>query len=113
MNNGECTKKNEVVVCNTLFKYDLVPAGENAFDLVCTPCNTPTAVYNIGRISQRENSCNQIEYYQAFINCDPVQIIQDCDLQSCISRAIAIYFECIPTISCQSCGCSGLGFGLF
>ncbi len=104
-------KKNEIVCCNTLFKYDLEPVGENTYDLVVTPCNIPTAVFNVARITVRENSCNQINYYQAFINTDPVQIIQDCSLENLICRCIEIYFDNLPTIHCNSCNRSG--FNLF
>lgn len=119
MNQRGCPQnlnQNEVLVCNTLFMYDLVETttGSNVYDLICTPCNTPTAVYNVARITLRENSCNQIQYYQAFINTDPVEIIQDCNLENCVTRCIEIYFCNLEPINCSNCngnstGCCGLG----
>lgn len=108
--------KDEIIVCNTLFKYDLVEVCDGTYDLVCTPCNLPTAVYNVGRITTRENSCNQIAYYQGFVNTDPVQIIQDCSEECLVRRMIEIYFDNMPEIDCNSnnsCNCSNNGFGLF
>ena len=110
-----CEKNNknhdEVIVGNTLFKYDLNQVGENTFDLVATPCNLPTAVYCIARITVRENCCNNMEYYQAFINTDPVEIIQDCDLRNIITRAIGTYFTNVPTMNTNCCRRNT--FGLF
>lgn len=108
-------KYDEIIVCNTLFKYDLVNVSDGVYDLVCTPCNVPTAVYNVGRITRRENSCNQIEFYQGFINCDPVEIIQDCSLECLIRRMIETYFNNIPDIECNnnSCRYRNTGLGIF
>lgn len=92
----------EIVVGNTLFKYDLNQVSENTYDLVVTPCNVPTSVYCICRITTRENCCNNMEYYQAFINTDPVQIIQDCDLCNIIARAIEAYFENTATVNTRN-----------
>lgn len=112
-NNDNCTR--EVIVGNTLFKCTLNPVSENAYDLVCTPCNIPTSVYCISRITKRENCCNNMEYYQSFINTDPVEIIQDCNLDDIIVRSIETYFNNIPDISTNSNNCCnnrGL-FGIF
>lgn len=107
--------KDEVIVCNTLFKYDLVEVSDGVYDLLATPCNLPTAVFNVGRITVRENACNQMEYFQGFINTDPVEIIQDCDLERLIQRMIRSYVDDIPEFSCNSNGnnCRRSGFGLF
>lgn len=113
-----CEKKKcdqEIIVGNTLFKYDLNQVNENTYDLVATPCNVPTSIYCISRITVRENCCNNMEYYQAFINTDPVEIIQDCDLCNIIERSIALYFANTPTIetSDRNCGCQRNAFGFF
>lgn len=107
INNNET----EVIVGNTLFKYELNQVGENTFDLVATPCNIPTAIYCIARITIRENCCNNMQYYQAFINTDPVEIIQDCTLKNTIARSIEVYFNNTPTINTTNC-CRNT-FGLF
>lgn len=89
--------KNEIVVNGVLYKYNLIPLTQDdanvACDLWVTPCNLPTAVYDVARITCRENTCAQLTYYQAFINTDPVEIIQDCDLCNTIARAIEIYIN--------------------
>ncbi len=115
--NNHC--KQEILVGNTLFKYQLNQVSENSWDLVATPCNIPTSVYCIGRITARQNCCNNMEYFQAFINTDPVQIIQDCDLCNIIARSIATYFDNISTIDTGNnndngtcCNRRGM-FGLF
>lgn len=105
--------KQEILVGNTLFKYELNEITENTYDLVATPCNVPTSVYCICRISIRENCCNNMEYYQAFINTDPVEIIQDCNLCDIIARAIAMYFENTPAISTGNCCTTRNSFGFF
>ena len=107
--------KNEIIVGNTTFKYELNEVNENTFDLVATPCNVPTSVYCIARITVRENCCNNMEYYQAFINTDPVEIIQDCDLCDLIARAIETYFANVLGINTNGngCGCHYNTFGLF
>ncbi len=108
----EC--RQEILVGNTTFKYELNQVNENTYDLVATPCNVPTSVYCIARISVRENCCNNMEYYQAFINTDPVEIIQDCNLCDIIARAIAAYFENTPVIHTNNCGCNQRNsFGFF
>lgn len=96
--------KQEIIVNNILFKYELNQINECTYDLVVTPCNVPTSVFCIARISVRENCCNNMEYYQAFINTDPVQIIQDCNLCDIISRAISTYFD--NTGYTNTCGCN-------
>lgn len=116
--------KNEIVVCNTLFKFELVEECSDTYELVVTPCNMPTAVYDIARITKRTNACSGLDYFQAFINTDPVEIIQDCDLENLIQRAIEAYFDNAPDIDCDGqsrqndnrsnrCGkCSNRMFGL-
>ena len=89
------TQSNEVLVDNTLFKYNLNEINDNSYDLVCTPCNVPTAVYCVARITKRTNCCNNMDYYQSFINTDPVEIIQDCSLEDIICRSIAHYMNSI------------------
>ncbi len=96
-------KTNEVFICNTLFKYDLVEECNGIYELVAIPCNLPTAVYDIAKISTKTNACMGLDFYQAFINTDPVEIIQDCSLEHIIERAIYIYFENAPSIDCNSC----------
>lgn len=105
--------KQEILVGNTTFKYELNQINDNTYDLVATPCNVPTSVYCIARISVRENCCNNMEYYQAFINTDPVQIIQDCNLCDTIARAIALYFENTPLIDTGTRCCNRNTFGFF
>jgi hypothetical protein len=112
--NDRC-RDNEVIVGNTVFEYNLRQLDQNTFDLSVTPCNNPTAVYCIARITTRENCCNNMKYYQSFINTDPVQIIQDCSLCEIIRRSIAVYFENLDQMNTSSsCGCSRRNsFGLF
>ena len=105
--------RQEILVGNTTFKYELNQINENTYDLVETHCNIPTSVYCIARISVRENCCNNMEYYQAFINTDPVQIIQDCNLCDIIARAIALYFENTPIIETGTRCCNRNTFGFF
>lgn len=98
--------RREVIVCDTLFKYDLTETTDTAYELVVTPCCNPTAVYDIARITRRENACSGLAYYQAAINTDPVQIIQDCDSENTIRRCIIEYFNDLPCINCSNeCGC--------
>lgn len=103
----------EILVCNNVFKYKLVKVNNDVYDLVVTPCCTPTAVYDVARISERMNGCMQSTYYQAFINTDPVVIIQDCTLEGAVRRAIAIYFENNPCIECTGCNDTCCNQGLF
>lgn len=105
--------KQEILVGNTTFKYELNQISDNTYDLVATPCNVPTSVYCISRISVRENCCNDMEYFQSFINTDPVEIIQDCDLCDIIARSIARYFEHTPVINTNSGCCHRNTFGFF
>ena len=62
-------------------------ASSDTITLTVTPCTLPTAVFDVATITVKENSCNQIEFYQAAINTDPVQIIQDCSLDEIICRS--------------------------
>ena len=113
MGRKQCSRCNdncvddEVVVCNTVFKYTLTQVDTNTHNLTVIACPTPTAVYDVGTIKTRENSCTGLVYYQAFVNTDPVQIIQDCSLCSIIARAIQAYFADLEPIDCgnyNSCG---------
>ena len=53
-----------------------------------------------------------MEYFQSFINTDPVQIIQDCSLCNIISRSIETYFDNTNLLNNTNCGCRN-NFGLF
>ncbi len=90
---GNCNNDHEVIVGNTTFNYELREVSDNAYDLVVTPCNVPTSIYCVARITRRENCCNNMSYYQSFVNTDPVQIIQDCSLEDIIARSIEAYFD--------------------
>lgn len=109
-NQNRNPKRNEIIVNNTLFSYNLEEVGENAYDLVVTPCNLPTSVYCVARITRRNNCCNNMEYFQSFINTDPVEIIQDCNLEQTIIRSINNYFNNVNSISN---GCCNRNCGLF
>ena len=117
MNNKEQRTKDEILVGNTTVKFELNQISENVYDLVVTPCNVPTSVYCVARITVRENCCNNMEYYQAFINTDPVEIIQDCNLCDTVRRAVEIYFANIGLFdgggyNVNGC-CNQRNFGLF
>ena len=64
--------ENYICCCNDRFTFNLDPIGDGRYTLTCTPCSLPTAVFDVATISVRQNSCNQIEYYQAAINTDPL-----------------------------------------
>lgn len=117
-----CKNSHEIIVGNTLFNYSLQEVSEKTFDLVVTPCNVPTSVYCVARITRRENCCNNMEYFQSFINTDPVEIIQDCNLRDIIARSIEIYFDNINTFDNDDNGncrcnnnrrCNRNNFGFF
>ena len=61
MNNKERKTKDEVIVGNTTFKFELNQVSENVYDLVVTPCNVPTSIYCVARITIRENCCNNMD----------------------------------------------------
>ncbi len=107
--NHKCNE-NEVLVNGIVFNYSLNEVSENSFDLVATPCNVPTSVFCIARITTRQNCCNNLEYYQSFINADPVQIIQDCNLDDIIARSIEAYFS--NNLGNMGC-CSNNNYGAF
>ena len=46
-----------------------------------------------------------MKYYQAFINTDPVEIIQDCSLEDIIRRSIGVYFNNLPQFDINGCNC--------
>ena len=57
-----------------------------------------------------------MEYYQAFINTDPVEIIQDCNLCDTVRRAIQLYFQNIGIFTNNNYDntcCNNRNFGLF
>lgn len=108
--NKECNQ--EILVGNILFKYDLTQVNEYTYDVSVTPCNIPTSIFCIARITVRENCCNNMEYFQAFINTDPVQIIQDCNLEDIIVRSIEAYFDNISFDNNGGC-CRNSYFNLF
>lgn len=89
-----------ICCCNERFTFNLTEVANNQYTLTCTPCSIPTAVFDVATITIKENSCNQIEYYQAAINTDPVEIIQDCSLKNLICRCITCYFSNITLPSC-------------
>ena len=112
MKENKCNCNQEVLVGNVLFNYNLNQVNEYTYDLAVTPCNIPTSVFCIARITVRENCCNNMEYYQAFINTDPVEIIQDCNLCNIISRSIDTYFANTNFLGNNNCNCRN-GIGLF
>ena len=110
-NNCNCTN-DEVVVCNTTFKFVLTPLDSNTYALCVTRCNAPTATYDIALIRVRTNNCcGQNTYYQATVNSDPVEIIQDCSLCNIVKRAIEIYFSHLEPIYCNNNNNSGCRCG--
>ena len=112
MKENKCNCNQEVLVGNVLFNYNLNQVNEYTYDLAVTPCNIPTSVFCIARITVRENCCNNMEYYQAFINTDPVEIIQDCNLCNIITRSIEAYFANTGFLGNNNCNCRNT-FGLF
>ena len=111
--NCNCANQ-EIAVCNTVFKYNLIPVDTNTHVVCVSRCNTPTATYEIATIHTRTNTCSDGTYYQATINGDPVEIIQDCSLCDIIRRAIEIYFSNFEPINCtrgrggNGCGCNNI-----
>ena len=110
----------EVVVCNTTFKFRLTPIDSTTYSLCVSRCNAPTATYDIATIRVRTNNCSGTTYYQAFVNSDPVEIIQDCSLCDIVRRAIEIYFQNLEPINCRSnnngngnCRCNNNFLGIF
>lgn len=92
---------NEVIICGILYKYKLVRTDDDcACDLIVTPCNLPSCTFDCARITCRNNQCSEMNYYQAQINCDPVSIIQDCDLKNICRRCIETYVNCIENEFC-------------
>lgn len=102
--------ENYICCCNDRFTFNLDPIGDGRYTLTCTPCSLPTAVFDVATISVRQNSCNQIEYYQAAINTDPVKIIQDCSLRDLLCRCINWYFD---DATLPNCNTNRRNFGLF
>ena len=111
--NGGCgnLENQEVFVCNTVFKYRLVPI-DNFTNAVCVSrCNTPTATYDVATVRTRTNACSEGTFYQATVNGDPVEIIQDCSLCEIIKRSIEIYFQNFEPINCpgrRNNGCNNI-----
>ena len=116
--NCNCANQ-EIAVCNTVFKYNLIPVDTNTHVVCVSRCNTPTATYEIATIRTRTNTCSDGTYYQATINGDPVEIIQDCSLCNIVKRAIEIYFSRLEPIYCNNnnnggCRCGNNNFlGIF
>lgn len=101
--NTEALDDNEIVCCGQLYQYSLTTDSSSTNQtLLCTPCNQPTAIFDVATITTRTNSCMDLTYYQAVVNTDPVEIIQDCNLKNCICRVIELY---MTNNSC-GCGCS-------
>ena len=94
----------QICCCNQKFTFDLTSTGNNQYTLTVTPCSIPTAVFDVATITVKENSCNQIEFFQATINTDPVITIQDCNLRDLLCRSISAYFSDIhfPTCNCSN-----------
>lgn len=107
--NNNCVDE-EIVVCNTLFKYTLTEVETNVYNLLAIPCNTPTAVYDIATIRTKSNTCTGLNYYQAAINTNPVEIIQDCSLCGIIANAIELYFENMEPVNCGNTKNNGFNF---
>ena len=74
---------------------------ENTCQLYVTPCNMPTATFDCATITCKVNLM-ETNYYQAQINCDPVIIIQDCDLRCICQRCIQAYLNCIQNALCNN-----------
>ena len=117
MSHKDGSMNEEIVVCNTTFKFRLTPIDSTTYALCVTRCNAPTATYDIATIRVRTNNCSTMTYYQAFVNSDPVEIIQDCSLCDIVRRAIEIYFERLEPINCSgnnNCNCRNNNFlGIF
>lgn len=103
--------ENYICCCNEKFTFNLTPEGNGRYVLTCTPCSIPTAVFDVATVTVKQNSCNQIEYYQAAINTDPVQIIQDCSLRDLLCRCITCYFNDVSLPTCNTS--NRTGFSLF
>ncbi len=95
-------EERQICCCNNKFTFDLTEIGNNQFTLTVTPCSIPTSVFDVATITVKENSCNQIEYFQATINTDPVITIQDCSLRDLLCRAITAYFSDINFPTCNT-----------
>lgn len=109
-NRGLGLRTNTICCCDHRFTFNLTEVGNDRYTLTVTPCELPTAVFDVATITVRENSCNQIEYYQIAINTDPVEIIQDCDLECGICRAITTYFNNATLPTCNNNRRNGLFF---
>ncbi|MGM9971440.1 MAG: hypothetical protein ACI35W_03460 [Anaeroplasmataceae bacterium] len=110
----ECLEENEICCCGQLYQFSLVSGGRsdssggnssssgNTKTLLVTPCDQPTAIFDVATITTKSNSCMDLTYFQAVVNTDPVEIIQDCNLRNTICRTIELYMR---NNSC-GCGCS-------
>lgn len=108
-NNGNTTNGTDlglderyICCCNERFTYNLTQNNDNQYTLTVTPCSIPTAVFDVATLTIKQNTCNQIEYYQAAINTDPVAIIQDCSLRDLLCRCITCYFNDVSLPSCNN-----------
>lgn len=99
---GIGSRTKTICCCDQRFTFNLTENNNDRFTLTVTPCELPTAVFDVATITVRENTCNQIEYYQIAINTDPVEIIQDCDLECGICRAIERYFDDATLPTCNN-----------
>ena len=61
--NNNCLE-DEVVVCNNVFKFNLTEVDANTHTLTVIACNTPTAVYDVGTIKTRENTCTGFKLFK-------------------------------------------------
>lgn len=103
------TKCKCIEICGMNYRIELV---ENGDCLTCfaTPCSLPSAVFEVARICERQNSCTQFEYYVSEIFTDPVEIIIDCDLCAIIRRSVETY---VNNINLNGCKNQNGFFGLF
>ncbi len=112
--NQEPLEDNEIYCCGQLYQYTLTTDAGNNQSLLCTPCNQPTAIFDVASITTKTNACMGVTYYQAVVNTDPVEIIQDCNLKNTVCRCIELYMKDNACgCGCQSsCQCNK-GFSLF
>ena len=92
----------KICCCGERFTFNLTQTSNDRYTLTVTPCSLPTAVFDIATIAVKTNTCNQIEYYQVAINTDPVEIIQECDLECAVCRAITTYFNNATLPTCNN-----------
>ncbi len=92
----------EVIECgDTIYRIRMQKKGD-CYTVFATPCNLPSAVFEICQICERQNSCTQFEYYECMILTDPVVTIIDCNLCNCIKRALTHYIDKIEICPCNN-----------